>query len=54
MNIAEVCAELKISRTTLYKFMKEGIIKPLPKQSTLLKVEKLRFDRAAVEALKQS
>ena len=52
MTAVEVCAELKISRKTLYNRVRAGRIKPQPKRNPALDIEPLRFLRSDVEALK--
>jgi predicted DNA-binding transcriptional regulator AlpA len=53
MTAAEVCAELHISRKTLYNRIKAERLTPLPKQNPALDIEPLRFLREDVERLKR-
>lgn len=53
MTVAEVMKELGISRTTLYKRIRDGDIVPLPPTNTAYKRQRvLRFRREDVERIR--
>lgn len=54
MDTQEVLSALGISRTTLFRLMKDGKLEPLPKPPYLKRARKLQFRRADVERLKSS
>jgi predicted DNA-binding transcriptional regulator AlpA len=53
MSMKEACAALGISEATMYRRIKDGEIKPIPKPSVLKRAHRLEFDRAHIEAKKR-
>src|SRR6185312_9729488 len=53
MSTSEVCTYLDIGRNKLYELIELKIINPLPK-NPLKEKERLKFDRAAIVALKNN
>lgn len=53
MNAKEVCEALGISRPTLYARIREGVIKPLPKNPGHRRRAFLQFPRTEIEAYVQ-